>query len=259
MCESHDDVVIFPNDQYAEVTIHSLNALAAVGVRHADVFTSGYLLVSVTNGDGTQNIQINTINGDGTFSGISASVPKPQAVGDVLRLEAIGTQITGFLNGVPVVAVSDATYATGTVSVDILDFSAIGDTQFSSFRAGSITAGHSISGSVGAGGAGATIRLSGTSSATTTADGSGNYSFTGLGPGTYIVTPGLVGKAFSASGATVTLVSSDVTGVNFITFTPSKVGSNSSNIVASRGGFATRIISPKTIIIGTNLQTGIRK
>ena len=45
--------------------------------------------------------------------------------------------------------------------------------------------GYSISGSVSANGAGATLALSGASSATITADSSGNYSFTGLANGTY--------------------------------------------------------------------------
>ncbi len=57
----------------------------------------------------------------------------------------------------------------------------------------------SISGTVSpaAGGAGATLVLSGASSATTVADASGNYSFTGLANGSYTVTPSKTGYTFT--------------------------------------------------------------
>ncbi len=118
----------------------------------------------------------------------------------------------------------------------------------------------SISGSVGASGAGATIKLTGTSTATTTAaGGTGNYTFTGLLDGPYTVAPGLTGFAFSPTNRVVNLAGADITGVNFLLFTPSPSGSNSSSVMGSGPNFATRIESPNTSIIGTNLHTEIRK
>lgn len=72
----------------------------------------------------------------------------------------------------------------------------------------------SISGTI-TGGAGATVTLSGGNGATTTADSSGNYTFNGVFPGTYTVVPSLAGAAFVPGNQTVTVTSSNVTGVNF--------------------------------------------
>lgn len=112
-----------------------------------------------------------------------------------------------------------------------------------------------ISGSVGAAGAGATIILSGAASASTSAaGGTGNYSFAALGPGTYIITPGLVGKAFSPTSQTEVIVASDITGVNFTTFTPQKTQA----VVQCGGGrveAAARIESPRTAIAETDAGT----
>ena len=66
-----------------------------------------------------------------------------------------------------------------------------------------------------AGGAGATVTLSGASSATTVADANGNYSFTGLANGSYTVAPGKTGYTFVPANQSVTLSGADQTGVNF--------------------------------------------
>ncbi len=259
ICEEHWDGIVFPNDQYSEITILSNMGTAAVGVRHGDTFDSGYFYNSDDNGDGTQENYIQRIESDGSLTILSDMVRSPEAPGDVLRLEVVGTLLTGFLNGVAIVSVTDSTYIAGQCSVDIYVPNALTDVQISSFRAGSIVS-YSISGSVGAAGAGATITLSGTASATTTAaGGTGNYSFTGLLPGTYYVTPGLTGHAFSPSDTTVVITTADITGINFVLFTPSQSGSNSASIMASGPLFATRIVSPRTEIIGTNLGIEIRK
>lgn len=64
------------------------------------------------------------------------------------------------------------------------------------------------------------VFLAGTANASTTADGSGNYSFTGLAAGIYFVIPQVSLKLpksswFSPLNQQVTIVASDVTGVNF--------------------------------------------
>ena len=261
ICESHYDGVVFPDNQYGEITVNTLvnGGTASVGLRHHDIFTYGYLFLSNDNGDGTQNLEIVDIDPDGSVTPISPNVDAPFTLGDVLRFEVVGTLLTGFLNGVPKVSCSDSSFTNGQVSVDIAIADPLGDALISSFRAGSVSPSYTISGSVGASGAGATIALSGAATATTTADGSGNYSFAGLAPGTYFVTPGLTGHAFSPSNRTVVVVAADVPGVNFTLFTPSQSGSNSASIMATGPLFATRIVSPRTEIVGTNLGTEIRK
>jgi hypothetical protein len=70
-----------------------------------------------------------------------------------------------------------------------------------------------LSGTVGV--ASATVNLTGAATASTTADAAGNYSFSGLSSGSYTVTPVKGGYNFSPGSQAVTIVSADVTGVNF--------------------------------------------
>jgi hypothetical protein len=77
--------------------------------------------------------------------------------------------------------------------------------------------GGSISGTVsGVVQTGVTMTLSGASSGTATTDASGNYSFTGLSKGSYVVTPSLLGYAFSPTGAPVNVRHSNVPNINFV-------------------------------------------
>jgi hypothetical protein len=72
----------------------------------------------------------------------------------------------------------------------------------------------SISGTI-TNGASATVNLGGAATATTTADSGGNYSFGGLLGGGYTVSPQASGEIFSPGSQSVTLSSSNATGVNF--------------------------------------------
>jgi hypothetical protein len=116
-----------------------------------------------------------------------------------------------------------------------------------------------VSGALGAAGAGATVFYSGAASGNVTADGSGNYSITGLIAGTYTITPSLAGHQASPPNRQEVVTNANITGVNFTTFTPSAAGSRSGGIMTSGPLFATRIVSPNTSILGTNLGTEIRK
>ena len=75
----------------------------------------------------------------------------------------------------------------------------------------------SITGSISpiAGGANATVSLSGQSIATTVTDASGNYSFTGLSNGSYTVTPSNAGYTFNPASQPVTLNGASQSGINF--------------------------------------------
>ena len=83
------------------------------------------------------------------------------------------------------------------------------------FTASSLT--YTISGTVApaAGGAGATVTLSGAASRSVIADANGLYSFSGLAPGSYTVTPTKTGYSFTPASAPVSLTTADVTGLNF--------------------------------------------
>jgi hypothetical protein len=73
----------------------------------------------------------------------------------------------------------------------------------------------SLSGSLGASAAGATVTLSGAASTMTTADASGNYSFAGLADGNYTVTPGMSGVTFNPTSRAVTINGANQSAVNF--------------------------------------------
>jgi len=75
---------------------------------------------------------------------------------------------------------------------------------------------YSITGSLGASGAGATVAWTGASSGSTTADGSGNYN-TGivLIAGSYTITPTKPGFTFTPTSSPQTVSTNNITGVNF--------------------------------------------
>jgi hypothetical protein len=60
------------------------------------------------------------------------------------------------------------------------------------------------------------VSLSGNSTTqTTTADGSGNFSFTVSVNGVYVVSPSLLGSAFTPTNKSVTMAGSNISAVNF--------------------------------------------
>jgi len=75
----------------------------------------------------------------------------------------------------------------------------------------------SISGTISpvTGGSGSTVTLSGAAAATTVADGSGNYTFAGLASGSYTVTPANTGYTFNPANQSVTISTTNVSGINF--------------------------------------------
>jgi len=108
---------------------------------------------------------------------------------------------------------------------------------------------YSISGTIsGAGGNGATVRLSGAAAATTTASASGTYSFSGLANGAYTVTPSKTGFTFTPSSQSVTVSNGNGT-ANFgtLTFaisgTVSGTGGNAATVTLSGGATATTTAS----------------
>jgi Bacterial Ig domain/Carboxypeptidase regulatory-like domain len=72
-----------------------------------------------------------------------------------------------------------------------------------------------LSGTVAAGGSGATVTLSGASVATTTTNASGAFTFTGLANGTYTVTPSRAGYTFTPDNQNITVNGANVGAINF--------------------------------------------
>jgi hypothetical protein len=81
---------------------------------------------------------------------------------------------------------------------------------------------YSISGTIsGAGGPGATVKLTGAATASTTADTGGNYTFVGLANGSYTVTPNKAGFVYTPASQAVTVNGANVSAVNFSSVTVS--------------------------------------
>lgn len=94
---------------------------------------------------------------------------------------------------------------------------------------------------------------------------SGNYSFSDTPPGTYTITPTKSGVTFNPGTQTVTVGSSDVTGVNFIGVTPAYIigrvtdgsgqGIGGVTITRSGGGQATFTVqTTATVSTTTNAR-----
>ncbi|QTD96973.1 hypothetical protein [Streptomyces cyanogenus] len=96
------------NDHSAQVTIAATGAVShGVWCRGNTAFTSGYLW----RNDGTSWVLFSNVGGSftsiGSFSGAAVA-------GDVAKIQAVGSTIKGFVNGVARVTVTDTAVTTGT-------------------------------------------------------------------------------------------------------------------------------------------------
>jgi hypothetical protein len=92
---------------------------------------------------------------------------------------------------------------------------------------------YNISGTIsGAGGAGATVALTGAATARTTANASGAFSFTGLANGSYTVTPAATGATFTPASQAVTVNGANATA----NFSSTAVTYNISGTISGAGG-----------------------
>lgn len=96
---------------------------------------------------------------------------------------------------------------------------------------------NSISGKASAG---ALITLSGAAAATTYANLLGNYTFSGLAAGAYVVTPFVQTLKFTPAFQNVTIVATDITGINFLAQSAGNASStfNLQNMIDKVRGFA---------------------
>ncbi|HEX7285213.1 MAG TPA: N,N-dimethylformamidase beta subunit family domain-containing protein [Candidatus Angelobacter sp.] len=181
-------------------------------------FSPASQAVSIT----TANVTNVNFTATPVFSISGTITPAASASGATLTLSGSGSATTtadssgnytfsGLVNG------------TYTITPSKTGFSFTPNSQTTTVNGANVTAinftatalGFSISGNVSAGGAGATVALSGAATASTTADSSGNYSFAALANGTYTVTPTKPGFTFSPASQTATVNNANVSAVNF--------------------------------------------
>jgi hypothetical protein len=124
------------NDHYAQVTIAATAAVSqGVWCRGNSNISQGYLW----RNDGTSWNLFSVIGGSFSSIGSYAAAAAP---GDVAKVEAVGSTIKGYVNGVQRVSVTDTGVTTGT-SVGIRSESA-GAIRFDDFTAADVTAGATL-------------------------------------------------------------------------------------------------------------------
>jgi hypothetical protein len=124
------------SDNYAQVTI-AVTAAVSHGVwcRGDSTLSNGYLL----RNDGTEWTLFWVVGG--SFNPIG-SYAAAAVDGDVVRIQAVGSTIKGFINGIERISVTDTAVTTGT-SVGIRAES-VGTLRFDDFAAGDVTAGATL-------------------------------------------------------------------------------------------------------------------
>ncbi|WP_416976701.1 hypothetical protein [Streptomyces sp. T028] len=124
------------SDNYAQATIAATTAAShGVWCRGNSNITSGYLW----RNDGTSWNLFSVVGGSFTSIGSYAAAAAP---GDVAKVQAVGSTIKGYVNGVERVSVTDTGVATGTsVGIRSESTSAI---RFDDFAAADVTAGATL-------------------------------------------------------------------------------------------------------------------
>jgi Domain of unknown function (DUF4082)/Bacterial Ig domain/Carboxypeptidase regulatory-like domain len=181
---------------------------------------------SVTFSPASQDVTVATshifgVNFTATQPTYSISGTIAGAIGDTVSLSGAATttttidssghySFTGLVNGPYTVTPGTVGFAISPSNQSVT----VNGANVSSIDFTGTALAYSISGNI-AGGAGATVTLTGTSSATMVADASGNFSFTGLTNGSYSLTPSRVGMVFVPTNTAVTVFGANVAGANF--------------------------------------------
>lgn len=127
--------VTIPDTQWAAATISTLGAGSSVGVgcRWASATTySGYMAVATQGSPNTLVLKKYTAGVPSTL-GTSAVAPTG---GDQILIEAIGSGITTYLNNSPVITVTDATYASGTLALKVRNNTSVANGELDDFLGG---------------------------------------------------------------------------------------------------------------------------
>ncbi len=130
--------IAWPNDQYAEITLAGAPGnSAAVGViaRCAAAAETYFYALMTNNGAGNFALTLNhrlagSSHATGTVNGFSP------VAGDVLRIQAIGTTISAWYNGVQQISVTDANIASGSAGLYNQPSSTLSGAQISRWDGG---------------------------------------------------------------------------------------------------------------------------
>ena len=178
------------------------------------VFTPASLAVTVSGANANANFSsVQTFTISGTISGTGgsgATVSLTGAATATTTANASGVYSFTVPNGSYTVTPSKTGFLFTPASTAVTVSGANKTANFSSAQT------FTISGTIsGAGGSGATVKLTGAATATVTANSSGVYTFTGVTAGSYTVTPSKSGHLYIPGSKSTTVTSGNVTGLNF--------------------------------------------
>jgi beta-glucanase (GH16 family) len=200
------------NDQYAEVTISNYAGSNpqsfGPGIRMGTGGT-GYI-VAMNIGAGT-GFTIYKLTGSGGYTSLGTGGGTTNN-GDVIRLQASGTSLSVYRNGIIIKTITDSTYSSGFPGFYAYAGTTLSNVQISLFAAGN-TPIASITGNCGVGGA--TVSYSGTASGSVKADVQGNFTISDLANGSYTITPSKSAYSFSPASSSQSFSGTLVSGVNF--------------------------------------------
>jgi hypothetical protein len=182
---------------------------------------SGFLMtpasqaVTISGANATANFSsAQTFTLGGTISGTGGSGATVNLTGAKTASVTANTSgvysFTGLTNGSYTVTPTKSGFLMTPVSQAVTISGANATANFSSAQT------FTLSGTItGAGGSGATVKLTGAKTATVTASSSGQFSFTGLLNGSYTVTPSKLLYVYTPSNQAVTISGANKAGVNF--------------------------------------------
>jgi len=130
----------FQNDQFASITIQmfGINSELDLSIRENISQTLGYQAGVTGGNDGTYQYTIVDLSLD-AFIGVTVTTSVAPVPGDIFSFQVVGTLLTMFYNGVPVVSGTASTAASGAPGLFIGDTTSQADTSVSLFTAGSMT------------------------------------------------------------------------------------------------------------------------
>jgi hypothetical protein len=134
-------------DQWSEIEIKTLvndgNTLVYPFVRMSTIAEGYYIRVEQDASDAS--LQIWRHDGGGSFTAIGTDYLPGSTIsaGDVVRLEVVGSQLRGYLNGVLFDTVTDTNYTSGQPGIGVAANTAVADAEIESWSAGNMLTGAS--------------------------------------------------------------------------------------------------------------------
>ena len=222
------DTVVLTGTASATVTANASGGFTFTNLPNGSYVVTpshaGYVFTPISQSVTLSGSNVSNVNftGSATYSISGAISPAAGGSGTTITLGGAGSASTtadssgdytfaNLVNGSYVVTPGKAGFSFNPLSQNVT----VSGASVSGVNFAATATSFSISGSVSAAGANATVSLTGATSASTTADGSGNYSFSNLGNGSYIVTPTKSGYTFAPSSQNVAISGGSVSSINF--------------------------------------------